>query len=117
MSLTLPKAKTITVEATDGTNKDKYELTTKVGKMIPTLTVPSILQLIRNTSVDASQSMKQNSRYVAETKAGEEVIVSQSDGKKGTFTKDPRTMKAEDLEVIVAQLTPEMKGKKYQNIE
>lgn len=119
MSLTLPRSQTVEVTGvtTDGKETGKIDITTKVGTMIPALTIPDILQLIRNTSVEAAQNIKQNSRYVAETKAGEEVIISQSDGKTGTLTNDPRTMTAEDLEILVATINPEMKGKKYRNLE
>lgn len=120
MALSLPKAKTIKIKATGSDfqgGSETIEITTHVGTMIPTLTVPSILQLIRNTSVSAAQSMKQNTRYVAEVKAGEKVLVSEADGKTGNWTLDPRTMSAEDLEVMVAQFTPQMKGAKYKSVE
>ena len=118
MALSLPKPKTINVQARDDSGTlQSIEITTKVGTIIPTLGIPSILQLIRNTSVEAAQNIKQATRYVADIKAGSEVLVSKSDGVKGTFTQDPRTMDAEDLELIVAQFTPEMNGKKYRSIE
>lgn len=116
--LTLNRQKTVNVFATDNAGQaQKIEVTTQVGTVIPALTVPSILSLIRNTSVTVAKDMNSNTRYIAEVKAKSEVLISKSDGKTGTFTKDPRNLTASDLEVMVCELTPEMEGAKYRNIE
>lgn len=113
MALTLPRAKTLAVQANDGANVETIELTTKVGQMNPLLVVPSIIDIIRNTSVAPSTGEAVNTRIYGMTKNAY-FDISSADGT--SLTNDPRSQATDSKDVLVKQLPPQMVGAKYGQI-
>lgn len=114
--LTLPKGKTLKVTGkfADGSaTGDVFELTTSVAEMAPTLTIPAIVEMGRNTSHQGTGSLLQNIRYVGAVKpTGEKAFVDAS----GDYVaaNDPRALAAKEGEVLIKQLTPTNAVAKYQ---